>query len=98
MQSCLILSLFLDLLRGFWLWIRQESGVYGNGAYLYIQQDPVINTATEVVLSQLPVGRYIEILLPGKGRQLSLCEVEVYGGKWCICFLGLRPVWTHHAC
>ena len=25
------------------------------------------------------VGRYVNILLPGSGRLLTLCEVEVYG-------------------
>lgn len=64
------------------MWIRKDRGVYGDSAYLYIHQESILNRTIEVILSKPFEGRYVELLLPSKGRQLSVCEVEVYGGRW----------------
>ena len=73
---------YTDMLRGFWLRISDSRGIYDSNPILKIHQGGTLTTnrTIEVVLDLPFDGRFIEILLPAKGRQLSLCEVEVFGG------------------
>ena len=70
------------MLRGFWLRITTSSGVHDSSSVLIIHQGGPLNDSRsiEVGLDSPVDGRFVEILLPAKGRQLSLCEVEVFGG------------------
>ena len=75
------------MLRGFWLRITTSSGVHDSSSVLIIHQGGPLNDSRSIEVGfDSPVdGRFVEILLPAKGRQLSLCEVEVFGGTYMYC-------------
>ena len=50
--------------------------------YVYTHEESYINQTTEVNLLNPVVGRYVTIHIPGQNKQLVLCEVDIFGGKF----------------